>query len=54
MGSSPEPKTERNLEMYRRWKAGENVYDLIREYGISLARFYVIKRKVEAKLTIDN
>jgi Mor family transcriptional regulator len=62
MGASPEPKTERNREMYNRWRNGEDVYDLIREYEISLARFYVIKKKVEnsliklveAELPIDN
>lgn len=53
MGVRPEPKTKRNFEMYKRWKEGDNPYDLVREYNINLSRFYQIVRWVERKLPID-
>jgi hypothetical protein len=44
------PKTDRNLEFYRRWQVkGENLYKLLLEYGFGQSRAYAIKRWVEQK-----
>lgn len=56
------PKTKRNMEIYLRWKAGEDRYKLIKEYDITMARFYAITKRigeliqfdiVEAKIPVD-
>jgi hypothetical protein len=43
-------KLDRNLELYKRWKAGEDPYNLIGEYKIKLSRFYQLMRWSKAKL----
>jgi len=50
MGKVPLEEKQRNLEFYKRWRIkGENLYDLIREYGFSFPRAYQIKTQVEKK-----
>jgi Mor family transcriptional regulator len=43
------PKTERNLEILRRYQSGERVVDLAMHYGISVRRVNRLIRKVEGK-----
>jgi Mor family transcriptional regulator len=50
MGKAPEEKKQRNLEFYKRWQIdGENIYDLIKEYGFSYPRAYQLKVNLEKK-----
>ena len=47
MGTLAEPKTERNLEIYRRLKNGESPMELAKEFDIYLSRIYTIKYRVQ-------
>ena len=54
MGKAPSEEKQRNLEFYKRWKInGENVYDLISEYGFSYPRAYQLKKILENKYPHD-
>ena len=51
---SPQPVTdlipteeERNLEIYKRYIAGERATDLAEDYGVSLQRIYVLIRRYQ-------
>lgn len=46
MGAKQAEKTERNLEIYRRLKAGESPMELAKEFDIYLSRIYQIKGKL--------
>lgn len=50
MGISPAPKTERNIEIYKRLQAGESPMDLANEFDLFLSRIYQIKRNVQKKI----
>jgi hypothetical protein len=41
------PPSQRNLEIYRRYIAGERAVDLATEYGISWQRIYQIIEQVD-------
>jgi len=43
------PKTQRNLEILRRYQAGERAFDLAIDYGTSVRRVNRLIRKFESK-----
>jgi len=54
-GGKMKPKTERNEEMYKDWKAGMLGVDMVAKYRVSSANIYkIVARMKQKELTIDN
>lgn len=50
MGKVPVEERERNLEFYKRWRIdGEDIYQLLGEYGFGFSRAYALKKQIEKK-----
>jgi hypothetical protein len=50
MSKVPPEEKQRNLEFYKRWRIdGENIYELLKEYGFGFSRAYRIKYRLEEK-----